>query len=242
MINTANHVWTVDTRTNLRTRLARAFGAVWTADDREVIYAADQALWSRPASGEGAPTQIVAFKERSLGPLDASPSGKDIVVLASGNDEAPSDDLWLVDLTDGRTRPVVASDHDERQASFSPDGRWLAYAANPTGAQEIYVRLVDGSGAAVRVSTAGGQHPFWRRDGKELFFLSPTDEVVAVDVTMLARGGPPGRPVVLFRVLAADEAVRRRVPPYAVAADGQRFLVNVPTVPATLTLIQLPQR
>jgi Tol biopolymer transport system component len=184
----------------------------------------------------------LSFKERRLMPLDASPNGNEVVTLAQANDESPSDDLWLVNLSDGKTRPIVDSEADERQASFSPDGTWLAYGANPTGTQEVYVRRVDGSGTAVRVSTAGGQHPFWRRDGREVFFLSPTDDLVVVDTTALTRGGQPGRPVVLFRLMAVDASVRRRVPPYAVTADGQRFLVNVPTVPDPLTLIQLPGR
>jgi hypothetical protein len=77
----------------------------------------------------------------------------------------------------------------------------------------------------------------WRADGKELFFLSPTDEVVAVDVSALARTGQPGERHVLFRALAND-IIRETFSPYAVAPDGQRFLINAPASPEPLTLMQ----
>jgi Tol biopolymer transport system component len=198
-------------------------------------------LWRSPAGGEGTPRQVAAFEDRAAIPQDVSPDGKDLLVTLQPNDASPSQDLWLVSLENGKARPLVVTGADERQARFSPDGRWLAYASNPNGTQEVYARRVDGSGAAVRLSTNGGQHPSWRQDGKEVYFLLPSDEMMAVDTSALARGEEPGRPQVLFHLVANDTA-RVGSAPYAVTADGQRFLVNVPIASDPLTLIQLPRR
>ena len=81
----------------------------------------------------------------------------------------------------------------------------------------------------------------WRRDGQEIFFLSPTDEVVAVDMAPFVRTGAPGARTVLFRVVLND-IVSETLPPFAVAPDGKRFLLNVPAAPESLTLFQLPGR
>ena len=81
----------------------------------------------------------------------------------------------------------------------------------------------------------------WRRDSQELFYLSPTDEVVAVDMAPFARTGSPGARTTLFRVVLND-IIREQQPPFAVAQDGRKFLLNVPSPPEPLTLIQLPVR
>ena len=56
----------------------------------------------------------------------------------------------------------------EVNPSFSPDGRWIAYASNETGAFEIYVGSFENPELRCQVSTQGGQSPQWRGDGKEL--------------------------------------------------------------------------
>jgi hypothetical protein len=74
-----------------------------------------------------------------------------------------------------------------------------------------------------------------------MYFLSPTDEIVAVDVSALTRTGTVGARTVLFRMVTND-VTRELFPPYAVTRDGQRFLVSAPSPPEPLTLIQLPKR
>ncbi len=71
-------------------------------------------------------------------------------------------------------------DHTEHQwlqtpfsewgGSFSPDGHWLAFASNQTGASEVWVRPFPGPGVPVRVSSDGGQKPIWSKDGKEILY------------------------------------------------------------------------
>ena len=65
-----------------------------------------------------------------------------------------------------------------RNAQFSPDGRWIAYASNEPGNLEIYVASFPEVNGKWQVSTAGGQEPRWRHDGKELFFVSPEGKMI----------------------------------------------------------------
>jgi len=74
------------------------------------------------------------------------------------------------------------------------------------------------------VSVDGGGQPKWRGDGKELFYRSAGGPLVAVEVREGAGGLEVGLPTELFDV----GVVRRpQVDDYAVADDGQRFLVKV---------------
>ena len=96
----------------------------------------------------------------------------------------------------------------EAYGAFSPDGRWVAYQSNESGRSEIYVRPFvppgaagTGAGAAGgqwQVSTAGGIHPVWRPDGKELYYLNPAGAMMAAPITVTGSTLEPGAPVVLF--------------------------------------------
>jgi Tol biopolymer transport system component len=91
--------------------------------------------------------------------------------------------------------PYVNTEFAERLAQFSPDAHWIAYISDETGRFEVYVRpfpLIATAGKWM-ISSGGGTQPRWRRDGKELFYISPDGKLMAVDVTELPtfRSGSP---------------------------------------------------
>ena len=109
-------------------------------------------------------------------------------------------------------------------ATFAPNGRWIAYASNERGPRDVYVQPFPPNGEKYLVSQDGGAEPVWRRDGKELFFLSVGDGrmmAVAVDTT---RSFEAGMPRALFQPNAAR--FNTGYGDYAVSRDGQRFLIN----------------
>ena len=239
LANPGRDVFVIDTSTGAHTRIAQSNGALWMPGGREVLLTDPGPLTVLPASGEGQPRRI---SEQSLRPLTISPNGKSVVGLAARDEDAGvSTDLFVLSLEDGSLKPLLATAFDEGQATFAPDGRWIAYTTDQTGRREVYARPMDGSWPAVQISIAGGEHGLWRQDGAEMYFLTPTDEVVAVDVSALARTGKAGASKTLFRMVTND-ITRDLYPPYAVTHDGQRFLLNVPNRPEPLTLIQLPKR
>ena len=133
----------------------------------------------------------------------------------------------------------LATPGNDVQGRFSPNGRWIAYASDESGRFEVYVRPFPAASGQTQISIAGGTQPEWRRDGKELFYISADGKLTAVPVTTDGATFSAGTPHALF-----DVEVPEPNPPYptdyAVTADGQRFLVNTvvdqPTRPA-LTVI-----
>jgi Tol biopolymer transport system component len=70
----------------------------------------------------------------------------------------------------------------EFRGCFSPDGRWIAYQSADQGRFEVYVQTFPASGGKWQISTNGGQQPWWRSDGKELYYLSADGKLMAVEV------------------------------------------------------------
>ena len=105
--------------------------------------------------------------------------------------------------------PVVRTAADEHYGTLSPDGRWLAYISNETGAYEVYVESFPATGFKRQISTQGGFEPQWRRDGKELFYLAPNQTLMAVGVTSNATTLEVSPPKALFATRSSGWRFRR---------------------------------
>ncbi len=108
-----------------------------------------------------------------------SPSGKRALLVARG-------DLWTIPAEKGEPRNLTRTPAiRERDATWSPDGKWVSYLSDRTGEYEIYVRPADGSGEERRVTTDGGIWrftPVWSPDSKRLLFGDKKLRLRAVDV------------------------------------------------------------
>ena len=108
---------------------------------------------------------------------------------------------------------------------FSPDGRWLAYASDESGSYEIYVQpfTADGKlgGNKQRISTNGGNHPRFRRDGQELFYVASDRQMMAVKIN----GTTFAPPTALFKTRLLRVLIGAGID-YDVTPDGQRFLIG----------------
>ncbi len=128
---------------------------------------------------------------------------------------------------DSAARPLLAGDYGERTPSLSPDGSWLAYISNETGAYEVYVRpFPDVDSRRWQVSTDGGLQPVWSRDGRELFYLTPMGEMIAARVGATAEFEIEER-TVLFSV--PERATGMALPQagkYDVTPDGRSFIMS----------------
>jgi Tol biopolymer transport system component len=111
-----------------------------------------------------------------------------------------------------------------RNGQFSPDGRWVAYASSETGSMEIYVTPFPSAETKWQVSTRGGEEPRWRRDGKELFYVSPDGKMMSVPVKT-GDSFEAGSPVMLFQTERRKPVAAQDVFSYDVSAEGKRFLV-----------------
>jgi hypothetical protein len=135
--------------------------------------------------------------------------------------------MWLVPL-DGREPPrhIVLSRAGWAHAKISPDGRWLAYVVDNADTPQIVVQPVAGDSIGP-VVVGEGMEPRWREDGRELFFLGTTQQLMAVRVNPgeTFRAAPP---VPLFRTGLVIKGIVGILGgnQYVNSPDGQRFLLN----------------
>ena len=105
---------------------------------------------------------------------DWSTDGR-FIVYTHFNQSPATTDVWALPMDGEGERkplPVTTTTYNERDAQFSPDGKWVAYESDEAGAPEIYLQPFPGPGAKQRVSVAGGTQARWRGDGRELFYIA----------------------------------------------------------------------
>lgn len=222
-------LWVMDLARGTRTRFtfdpAPDGNPVWSPDGASIAWTASEGdseiVAVKSATGLG-PRRIVARAPGPSAVLDWSRDGH--WILFQGLTRGVTSDVFAVPATgDGPSELILGSEFDEARARFSPDARWIVYESNESGRSEVYVIPFHGLAGKWQVSTGGGSDPYWSRDGREIYYLSPERQLMSVPVTF---GGTfvPGTPGALFRVQV--EASRRRNV-YDVAPDGKRFLFLV---------------
>ena len=243
-------VWFFDVARGLRTRYTSeaAFegGAVWSPDGQRVAFAAnrksvaDYDVYVKPASQPGGEELLFAGPQAES-PESWSPDGRFIAYTNQrsflGIGTTGAADLWVFPLSgDRKPLPFQQTPFSETQARFSPDGRWIAFVSNESRRLEVYVAPFPGPGGKVQISTAGGNEPRWRRDGKEIFYLAAGTRLMAAAVNGQRAGFEVGEVRQLFTIRLQRGAGAA----YDVSADGQKFLVNalidVPEAPVTLVV------
>ena len=226
-------IWLYDVARGVRTRFApgpgRRVSPIWSPDGQKIVFSSDQGgpydLYRKAADGSAAEELLYAD---TLGkdPTSWSPDGRFLIYDATNRQSRV--DLWLLPLTreqPGAPLKPILLQQQGYDGQFSPDGRWVAYGSTESGKGEIYVAAFRGkeplSGKKWQVSTAGGYHPRWRRDGKEIFFEQ--GKVMAAEVSVNGDAVEIGKVHELFGPVLLAFGY-----PYEVSADGQRFLAAVP--------------
>ncbi len=205
-------------------------GRSWSPDGQRIVFFSSRAgqydLYRKDAGGAGQDEQLLASRLSKF-PTDWSRDGRFLLYTESGSKNGF--DLWTLTGPGGRDPkpvPFLQTPFDETQGQFSPDGLWIAYASDESGRYEVYVRPFPPGAGKWKISIRGGQCPRWRHDGKELFYLSPERKLMAAPV----KASQPS-----FEAAAPQELFDTRIPsfnpgfnqfPYAVSADGKRFLVH----------------
>jgi Tol biopolymer transport system component len=232
-------VWLIDMARGVPTRFtfdeAGAQTAVWSPDGTRVIFNALRSGLSDlfEKSAGGGPEQVLLTGEGFKVPFSWSSDGRFVLY----SPRTPAMDLWVLPMAgDRKPFPLFqTASRNERQSTaaqgnresfvrnygrFSPDGRWVAYVSNESGAQQVYVvPFPDANNGKWQVSPSGGSQPRWRRDGREIFYIND-DVLMAATVSAAGAGLQIGaaQPLFKFRNAGLNRSN------YDVAADGQRFL------------------
>jgi Tol biopolymer transport system component len=198
---------------------------LWSPDGRRIAFTSRGKgpgdLYVKDASGTREAELLLATPEVKYA-SDWSRDGASILFTSQSSDTGF--DLWALPMSgDRKPFPIVKTKFDEMFATFSPDGRYVAYMSAESGRMEVYVQEFPEPRNKSQVSTGGGSEPFWRADGRELFYRSGT-RVMAVPVHT-SETFTPGSPAPIFETRFAAVTVRAH---YRPAPDGQRFLVLAP--------------
>jgi Tol biopolymer transport system component len=224
-------VWIRDLTRGVSTRLTLAPGdndvPAWSPDGATIAFGSSRSgagdLYSKPANGQG--DDVLLLKDDAVKfPTDWSRDGRYLAYTRI--DAKNGQDVWVLPLF-GDRKPIAAATGDfaEGNGVFSPDGRFIAYRSSASGRNEIYVQSFPQPTGKWQISTAGGSDPSWRSDGKEMFYRTLDQQLMAVDI-QLGATVQAGVPRALFpaRVNVVGQ-VRNR---YTVAPDGQRILFVAP--------------
>jgi serine/threonine protein kinase/Tol biopolymer transport system component len=214
---------------------------IWSSDGRQIVFASSSGgllnLHRRASDASGPDELLLQLNAQPLlFPSDWSADGRFLIYYRT--DPKTQLDIWTLplvgdrpsnrsgrsDAAEGRKAiPFLRGEYNESQGQLSPDGRWMAYVSDESGSQQVYVQSFPTLGGQRQVSSAGGNQPRWRRDGKELFYLAPDRRLMAVAVKT-GETFEADSPRALFRTELNAAALRQS---YAVSLDGQRFLLNV---------------
>ena len=177
-------IWTLEISSGiaspLSTNPAGEGEPIWSPDSRTLAFGSSRtahvAVFLR-ALGSRDDVPLFESPEGSQWPDDWSSDGRFILI----NDR----NVGVVALpTTGDRKPIrlLLSDAVIDESHVSPDGRWVAYASTESGRAEIRVASFPEFKNIKQVSAGGGNDPVWRRDGKELFYMTGDGQIMAVGV------------------------------------------------------------
>jgi serine/threonine protein kinase len=207
---------------------------VWSPDGSRIAYAQwtfgrPRVIVTRVPGDVDAPPEVVRSVDTHEHVSDWSPRCG--LLLTTFDDRGFGSILVLRPGAETAT-PFIATPANERDARISPDGEWLLYTSDETGRDEVYVRERTGP-RRLQVSSDGGSEGVWQKDGKGIFYRSPT---MMMAVRWPIAAGAESEPRPLFK----DTFFRtgRREVGYDVTPDGSRFLM-VESLPETLRPLQI---
>jgi eukaryotic-like serine/threonine-protein kinase len=225
-------IWIIDLAQGSRTRLtfdtAIHINPAWSPDGRFVAYTSgappNASIHRKGVDGSTPDELLVEEKDVALQTPAFSPDGKFLVYIRA---TGPSGNgICALPLSGDRTpRLIVPSPSPQTLLNYprvSPDGRWLAYSSNESGRTQLYVTSFPSGAGKWQVSGVAGDMPAWRKDGREIYFVSAS-ELQVVEVSSVANQftfGTPRTIAILGNAIAAGRV-------FDAMPDGSRFIAPI---------------
>ena len=200
------------------------FNPAWSHDDSQIAYTNelnnDGQIYRRLSDGRGERQLAV---EHVSGTWLFEWSNDDKWMLLGATSGTGGQDIFRAPVGSKTLTPLVNSSFSEDSGALSANNRWLAYSSDQSGRTEVYVRPLSGEGRWP-VSDSGGATPAWRRDGRELYYVTPRNQLMAVSVEEVGQALRFGTPKALFHADFASWDTDRSYAPFA---DGKRFVIAI---------------
>ena len=223
-------VWVMDVARGVASLVTNRAGddrdPVWSRDGRSLVFSAmgaEKGVLRRKGLRAADPETLLTESADEDHPEYLSRDEETLLFVRRTADDAQS--VWALSLKSGKVEPVFDARFRVDEPQLSPDERWLAYVSQESGRDEVYLEPFRRAGDRVRVSVDGGGQPKWRGDGKELFYATPANQLMAVSVRAAAERLEVSLPTRLFEIRGLEGT---GYDDYAPSADGQRFLVKLP--------------
>ncbi len=228
-------IWVSHLTTNTLTRLTFDPGIdeypVWSPDGAAVTFANSGSgvanLYRKAATGTGTLERLTSSPDRQQ-PLDWSADGRFLLFTQI----TLSSEIMIRSASGGQPLSYLNHGFGATKAQFNPGApRWIAYDFDDSGQREVYVQAFEpgkiAPSARWQISTGGGTMPRWRRDGKEIFYLTLDGKMMAARVSDEGSSFESSTPEVLFH--ATPPLLRSPSFEYDVTPDGRRFLMIEPS-------------
>jgi serine/threonine-protein kinase len=222
-------VWLYDVATGTNTRLTTA-GTTndrpeWSPDGSHVLFRTDRntlfSIWWQPSDGTGQAEPFIRRLDAGVYEGSISPDGQSLLFRTGTTGSA---DIWYREVKgDTSRKQIAATSFDEWAARLSPNGKWVAYASNESGAFQVYVRPFPGTGPRVQVSKDGGEDPVWSPDGLRIIYHQ-NQEFLAANI----RPGPPFAIASYDSLFSGDYLFGPGHATYDVTPDGRGLILIKP--------------
>ena len=222
-------IWTYDWQRDAMSRLT--FGEetftfpVWSPDGRYVAFRGDSGIFWTRADGAGKRQPLTQSKTAQW-PWSFSPDGKRLAFLDFSSGDG---DLLTVPIENeggglrpGKAEVFLQTPATEMAPAFSPDGRWIAYGSFEAGTSEIYVRAFPDNGRKWQISNSGAAFAIWSRNGRDLFYRTPEQQIMVVSYSAKGDTFVPEKPRLWTSTRLANTGFHRNLD---IHPDGKRFLV-----------------
>ena len=240
----ADDLWILDVARDVATRFTVEPGnqlwPAWSPDDSRIAYSVEQRgdvdIFVKPSSG-AAPASLLYSSPAIKFVNDWSRDGRYVLFQQMERQSKTGWNICVLDVETKTASAVTQTRFNETGAIFSPNGKWIVYASDASGRNELYAQPFRGPGPPLQVSTNGGSEPQWSDDGQHIFFRDADDAMCRVDVETTP-GFRVSNTVAMFPLRARWLNIGGRQ--WQMTGDGQRFLLDqlIPEkAPAPITII-----